>query len=92
MDWTGKLPDNVLITDVQVIPAEVQVVGGKTLLEGIHTFYTTPLRVDSLTESGSITAPLIITPASLKLADPAQERVEVRFSVAKRSDKKGPEG
>lgn len=92
VDWTGKLPDNVLITDVQVIPAEVQVVGGKTLLAGIHTFYTTPLRVDTVTESGSITAPLIITPASLKLADPAQERVEVRFSVTTRSDKKRPEG
>lgn len=90
VDWIGKLPDNIVITEVQVIPSEVQVVGGKTLLEGIHTFYTAPLRVDSVTQSGSVTAPLIITPASLKLADPSQERVEIRFTVAKRSEKKGP--
>ncbi|MEJ5348330.1 MAG: diadenylate cyclase [Desulfosoma sp.] len=90
VDWTGKLPDNILITDVQVVPSEVQVLGGKTLLAGIHTFYTAPVRVDSLTQSGSLVVPLIITPASLKLADPAQERVEIRFTMTKRSEKKGP--
>lgn len=92
VDWIGKLPDNVIITNVEVIPSEVQVVGGKTLLAGIHTFYTTPLRVDTLIQSGSLTAPLIISPASLKLADPSHERVEIRYSVVKRLEKKGPEG
>jgi uncharacterized protein (TIGR00159 family) len=85
VDWTGRLPDDLLLTEVRVIPSEVQVVGGKTILDHIHTLYTTPVRLDTITESGELSVPIIVSPPSLKLASPEQERVKVVFTVSKRT-------
>ncbi len=84
VDWTGKLRKDLLLTEVRVIPSEVQVVGGKTILKNIHTLYTTPVRLDNITSSGELSVPLIVSPPSLKLASPEQERVKVIYTVVKR--------
>ena len=59
-------------------------VGGKTILKNIHTLYTTPVRLDNITSSGELSVPLIVSPPSLKLASPEQERVKVIYTVVKR--------
>jgi len=54
-DWTGRLPENVALMGVRVVPETVKVVGGSKTLEKVNSIYTAPLRLDSLTKSGFIT-------------------------------------
>ncbi|SMC20922.1 TIGR00159 family protein [Desulfacinum hydrothermale DSM 13146] len=90
VDWTGRLPDDLILTEVQVIPSEVQVVGGKTILKDVHTLYTTPVRLGTITQSGELSVPIIVSPSSLKLASSENERVRILFTVAKRAAPTAP--
>jgi diadenylate cyclase len=83
VDWTGKLPDKTLITDVKLDPEKVQVIGGKTVLENLTTIYTEKVWVDGLDKSGTTTAKLSLTPASLKIAPGSRDRVTIEYTVQK---------
>jgi len=85
VDWTGKLPDNLALTKTTVVPETVKVIGGSKILEKVNAIYTTPIRLDTITKSGSLTSSLILTPASLKLASTSPERVTVHYQLEERS-------
>lgn len=84
VDWVGRLPENLLLKEVKVVPATVQVVGGSKILEQVQTIYTSPVKLDNLTKSGSLTATLVLTPASLKLAPGSPERVTISYVIEER--------
>lgn len=84
VDWVGRLPENLLLKEVKVTPATVQVVGGSKLLEKVETIYTSPVRLDNLTKSGSLTAALVLTPASLKLAPGSPDQVTINYVIEER--------
>lgn len=84
VDWVGRLPENLLLKEVKVIPATVQVVGGSKILEKVQTIYTSPVKLDNLTKSGSLTATLVLTPASLKLAPGSPEGVTISYVIEER--------
>lgn len=90
VDWTGRLPDNLSLVRVNVVPETVKMIGGSKILEKVKTIYTAPVRLDTLTKSGSLTASLILTPASLKLVSGFPERVTVHYIIEERlpSDKR----
>ncbi|MCK8600422.1 diadenylate cyclase [Desulfoferrobacter suflitae] len=91
VDWAGHLPDNLVLKEMKVLPAAVQVVGGSKILDKVETIYTAPVRLDNLTKSGSLTVSLILTPASLKLAPNSSERVTDNYVIEERhpTDKRG---
>ncbi len=91
VDWVGHLPDNLLLKEVKVVPPAIQVVGGSKILDKVETIYTSPVRLDNLTKSGSIAASLILTPASLKLASNSPEKVTINYVIEERRpiDKQG---
>lgn len=87
VDWTGHLEDGLVLTQVTVKPEKVKILGGRTTLDGIDTIYTVPVKLDGLKASNTLEAPLLITPASLKLVEGSPERVTIRTTIVKREVK-----
>jgi uncharacterized protein (TIGR00159 family) len=84
VDWVGRLPDNLSLVKTEVVPDTVKVIGGRKILEKVSTIYTTPVRLDSMTRSGSMTTGLVLTPPSLKLASGAPERITIVYALEDR--------
>jgi hypothetical protein len=81
VDWIGKLPIYLVLTDVKVKPEKVAVVGGRSILEKISTLYTEKIRLDTIEKSGEITANLALEPASLKVAQASKKQVKITYVV-----------
>jgi uncharacterized protein (TIGR00159 family) len=90
VDWTGRLPENTALTLVSVLPETVKVIGGSKTLEKVSTVYTSPVRLDNLPKSGSISTQIVLSPPSLKLAPSSSDRVTVRYRLEEKNpaDKK----
>lgn len=82
VDWVGKLPDPYVIAQVKIDPPRVQASGPSGVLSGISTVYTEKVSVDHITRSGTVSAKLVPSPASLKLA---QDKVTIEYIVKERT-------
>ena len=85
VDWTGRLPENTTLTQVSVSPETVRVVGGSKTLEKVNSVYTSPVRLDTLSKSGSFTVPIVLSPPSLKLAPSFSDRVTVHYLLEEKN-------
>ena len=85
VDWVGRLPENLLLVNTTLAPETVKVIGGSKILEKVHTLYTAPVKLDNLSKSGSLTAPIVLTPPSLKLVAGSPDKVTVNYQIAERS-------
>jgi hypothetical protein len=85
VDWSGKLPENLRMEKVKLIPERVRVVGGSQFLKKIDTLYTNKLSLDNLTTSGAVTTHLALQPGTLKIADGVRDKVIVRFTLQERT-------
>lgn len=83
VDWAGKLPKDILITDVKVVPDKVHIIGPKTLLDSISTIYTEKVKVDNINKSGKINVELKINPA-LKIKEQSH-KIKIKYIVKKRN-------
>jgi diadenylate cyclase len=81
VDWAGKLPQDLILTQVKVSPERIQVTGPKKILDTVTTLYTEKVFVDDLERSGTLNSQILLSPASLKLASGARDRVTVEFVV-----------
>lgn len=90
VDWVGRLPENMVLSSVTVSPDIVKVIGGSKTLEKVSTVYTAPVRLDSLTRSGSVTTQVVLSPPSLRLASNSPEKVTIQYQLNERhsSEKK----
>lgn len=84
-DWTGRLPDNLMLLEVSISPETVKVVGGSKTLEKVATVYTTPLRLDNITRSGSISTSVVLSPPSLRISPLSPEKVIVHYQIGERT-------
>ncbi|MBW2639193.1 MAG: DisA protein, partial [Deltaproteobacteria bacterium] len=66
VDWVGKLPKNIILSQVKIAPEKVEVIGGKRILGNISTLYTEKIPLDNINKTGSTTVSLALNPASLK--------------------------
>jgi len=82
VDWVGKLQDPYVIAQVKIDPPAVQVSGSARVLYNIYAVYTEKVSVDPINRSGTLTAKLIPSPPSLKLA---QDKVTVEYIVKERT-------
>jgi diadenylate cyclase len=85
VDWIGRLPGELNLVDVTVSPNTVKVIGGGEILNKINTIYTAPVRLDNLQKTGTVTAPLVLNPASLKLAPGYSDRIVIHFRMVDRT-------
>ncbi len=79
IDWVGRLPDHFILTETDVEPDTVTVIGGKRILENISTLYTEKVPLNNLEVKGTITVNLALTPASLKIAPDSKEKVTITY-------------
>jgi YbbR domain-containing protein len=81
VDWIGKLPVYLVLTEVKIKPEKVEVIGARSILEKISTLYTEKIRLDTIEKSGEITANLALQPASLKVAQASKKQVKITYVV-----------
>ncbi len=89
VDWVGSLPPDLIMVSATVTPAAVRVYGGSLTVRDIDTIYTEPLPLDDIRKSGSLTANLVLSPPSLRLAPDSRERVTVTYVVKRREPPAG---
>ena len=82
VDWVGKLQDPILIAQVKIEPPTVQVSGSSRVLSAVSTIYTEKISVDQISRSGTLSAKLVPSPPSLKLA---QDKVSIEYMVKERT-------
>ncbi len=87
VDWTGKLPDNLALSEVSILPPEVKISGRSMILNDISTIYTEEISLSGIEESGQITVGIILKDQSLKISD-NQGTVTVRYAVRERAKEK----
>lgn len=84
IDWAGKLSDDLLLVNSVTNPAKVEVAGSKRILEEIVTIYTEKVLLDELSGKGEISANLVLSPASLKIAPGSKDKVTIQYLIRKR--------
>jgi hypothetical protein len=84
IDWVGKLSDNLILVDSAVNPDQVEVSGSKRILEDIVTIYTEKVLLDELSGEGEMTANLVLSPASLKIASGSKDKVTIQYLIRER--------
>jgi diadenylate cyclase len=84
VDWTGVLPPGILVQEIQLDPAAVEVIGGQLLLTEMDTIYTAKVPVDGLKRTGNLRAALALVPASLRLAPGQETSIRISFKVRPR--------
>lgn len=83
VDWVGRLPENLILAQVNPVPASVRISGLSMLLNECETVYTEKVLLDNISESGEIAAKL--APESpLQLASGRSDSVRIRFIVKQR--------
>jgi P pilus assembly chaperone PapD len=60
------------------------------MVKDIGTLYTEPLPLDDIRESGSLTANLVLSPPSLRLAPDSRERVKITYVVTRKTPQAAP--
>jgi diadenylate cyclase len=84
VDWMGKLPENLVLTEATLFPDRITVIGGKQIMDSLSTIYTEKVYLDGMQASGATTARLILQPASIKLAPGSRDTVTIKYTVVKR--------
>jgi diadenylate cyclase len=85
VDWAGKLPDDLILSDVKLDPEKIRVVGGSQVLEHISTIYTEKVLLDKIRGTGTTQVKLALNPASLKMAPGSDDTVQLTYLVKKKS-------
>jgi YbbR domain-containing protein len=85
-DWTGKLAEGLILEEVRMIPDTVKVVGGNRMLEDLQTIYTEKIPLDTIAASGTISVGLVLQPSSLKLDRESKTRIDIIFTVKRRTE------
>ncbi len=81
--WIGKLPKGLIMKEAEALPRTVIITGGKMMLEKISTIFTEQILLDKITESGTASVGLIVSPASLRLKN--NLKIEIRYIIAEKS-------
>jgi uncharacterized protein (TIGR00159 family) len=81
VDWIGKLPENMIISDVIIEPSDVEIVGRSIVLQDVSTVYTEKVPLDGLNKSGELTIGLVLGDPSIKLKTNSRYSVTVRYVI-----------
>jgi len=84
VDWAGKLPENLILSEVKLYPAKLLIVGGSHILNNITTIYTEKVLLDNISESGKISVKPALDPASLKIALGSKDKILIEYVVKER--------
>lgn len=87
VDWVGRLPEGIVMTDMTLKPKTVVVEGPAQILDQLHTVYTQRVPLDGLSRSGQLSVPISLDASlPLRLADGAANEVVITYTLTKRAD------
>ena len=84
VDWIGKLPESLMLTEARLNPKKIELIGGKQILDAISTIYTEQVSLDAIQKSGTMVLKLVLNPASLRVAPGLKDNVNVEYVVSRR--------
>ncbi|UCD87916.1 MAG: diadenylate cyclase [Desulfobacterales bacterium] len=84
VDWVGKLPEHLVITEAKLEPESIWVIGGKRILQNVSTIYTENVPLDNIRRTGEMTVGLKLDLASVKIAPGSTDRIKVAYLVKER--------
>ncbi|RLC22720.1 MAG: DisA protein [Deltaproteobacteria bacterium] len=82
-NWTGKLPEGLVMKEAKALPQTIRVTGGGIVLKNISTIYTEKILLDKITESGTAFVNLVLNPASLRLEN--NNKIQIEYLISKKS-------
>jgi len=82
-NWTGKLPEGLVMYKATATPATARITGGGLVLKDVSTIFTEQISLDKLNKSGKITVALLLKPASLKLGK--KEKIQIHYLISKKA-------
>lgn len=82
-DWTGKLSENLLLTEAVLDPAQIQVTGRSLLLQKLGTLFTEKLSLAGIDKSGKISVPIVF-PDKIRPLTGQKDQVTVFYKVRER--------
>ncbi len=82
-DFSGKLPDGLIMARIQVVPETVNIIGGELSLDSVTTVFTEKISLEDLTKSGLVNVALVMSPATLR-PDDKHKKVQVRYTISER--------
>jgi diadenylate cyclase len=82
-DWSGRLPDNLLLTEATLDPPQIQVTGRSLLLKELGTLYTEKIPLGGVDKNGKISA-AIVFPDKIKPSPGQKDRITVFYKVKTR--------
>jgi diadenylate cyclase len=92
VDWVGKLPENLILSQLKIDPEKIEIIGGKRIMENISTLYTEKVPLENINKTGTTIVRLALNPASLKIADWSKDRIKLTYVVkTKRKLKSSPQ-
>lgn len=84
VDWAGRLPENLILTEAIVEPQRIEIVGSRRVLETLSTVYTEKVFLDRLRENaGVLEAGLVLQPG-FKVAPGSSDRVLIKYITRRR--------
>jgi hypothetical protein len=84
VDWIGELPNHIILKKIVLNPTKIKIEGGSQILNNISTIYTEKIQLNNIKQSGSLSASLVLSPASLKIVSGGKEKVMILYEVEKR--------
>jgi len=83
VDWTGRLPSNLIISGVTVTPSFIKVSGRSLLIKELSAVYTEKVSLNKITQSGEASARIALNNPSLKIED-GTDAVTVKYIIKQR--------
>lgn len=84
--WVGSLSPDLIMTRVQAVPEKISIIGPAQVLKEINTLFTEPIPLDDITESGRITAVILLSPSTLRFQDQKKNSVQLEYTIQKRKN------
>jgi len=85
IDWTGKLPEGLILSEARLDPEKIELIGGQKMLENISTVYTEQVSLSTIQKSATMTVKLVLDPASLKISPSSRDKVTIEYIVKRRA-------
>jgi uncharacterized protein (TIGR00159 family) len=85
-NWVGKLPGGLVLKNAKPIPETIKITGGGRALQNIFTIFTEEIALNNLTESGKVTAALVLNPPSIKLQ--GDQNIQIQYIISKMASEK----
>ncbi|NDY70679.1 DisA protein [Desulfobacter hydrogenophilus] len=83
-DFSGKLPEGLIMSNLRVMPETVKITGGELTMERLTTVFTEKIHLENLTTSGVINVGLVMNPATLR-PDEKHKKVQIRYTISKKN-------